>query len=211
MTIENIVHNAEERFNLAWENPSYTQIELKKLDINSILTQYETCSPSLKLTKDQVWMAEKLKAYNPLKYIPQVVSQADSFGKETFSNGEFFYRASHQRQWLNPDNYGEVFEAVYVNSLEQRITFLGVSELTHKGQVRKASNAQPLFHVQHSVEGLDNKPLNVWKIVHLTSELDQSLIERFKQFPTNVLPSFLEIYLNEDLKIPVKNKNAPIS
>lgn len=201
--------DAEELFIQAWNTPSFTQIELKNIDINQVLhEQYQTQKP-LSLTRGDVWKAEQLKAENPLKYIPHVVRRAESFGKKVVDNGLFFLRSSQQRQWLQPDTFGDVFERVYVNQVDQRITFIGVRYLVQdSGQLTEASNEQPLFFVQHSVSGEDHNPINVWKIVHLTDSKDSELIEKFKLFPSNILPSFVEIYLKEDLNITLDKKTS---
>jgi len=49
------------------------------------------------------------------------------------------------------------------------------------GTLLRAGPGQPLFHVEHSVGGTELRPLNRWRIVHLTDAVDERLIERFER------------------------------
>jgi len=61
---------------------------------------------------------------------------------------------------------------------------------------------QPLFHVEHSVGGDESRPLNRWRIVHLTDKVENRLVERFTLMANDVwLPEFIEIYIRSDLNI----------
>jgi len=200
---------AEEIFEQAWNNPEYTQIELDDIDINKTLSKYyETLIP-VNFTRQMLWDMETKKAWDPKTYIPYVVSDGKSWGREILTNGdEAFVRSSQQKQWLNGAVYEEVFEEVYLNHKDQRVTFIGTQNLKDSsGKWLYLKNQQPLFHVQHSVEGEENSPINVWRIVHLTARKDQKLIEHFKNLkdPT-VLPGFVEIYIEKDLQTPLSHK-----
>lgn len=200
---------AEEIFTKAWNNPEYTQIKLEDVDINETLhTYYQTAVP-VNFTRQMLWDMETKKAWDPKSYIPYVVKEGKSWGRKQLENGdEVLVRSSQQKQWLNSEVYEEVFEEVYLNHKDQKATFLGTQSVEDcTGKTIYLENQQPLFHVQHSVEGEDNKPLNVWKIVHLTKGKDQKLIEHFNKFkdPTK-LPGFVEIYIQKDLKIPLSHK-----
>lgn len=200
---------AEEVFEQAWNNPAYTQIKLDDVDINATLTKYYETPIPVNFTRKMLWDMETKKAWDPKTYIPYVVRDGKSWGREILENGdEVLVRSSQQKQWLNGEVYEEVFEKVYLNHKDQRATFLGTQNLKNSsGESLYLKNHQPLFHVQHSVEGEETNPINVWRIVHLTEGKDQKLIEHFNNLknPT-VLPGFVEIYIEKDLQIPLSHK-----
>ena len=201
--------DAEEVFEQAWNNPENTRIRLDDVDINETLSRYYETSIPVNFTRQMLWDMETKKAWNPIVYIPYVVREGKSWGREVLANGdETFVRSSQQKQWLNGDVYEEVFEEVYLNHKDQRATFLGTHHLKDSsGESLYLKNQQPLFHVQHSVEGEENNPINGWRIVLLTEGKDQKLIEHFSGLndPT-VLPGFVEIYIERDLQIPLSRK-----
>src|SRR5438445_1643442 len=141
---------AENEFEKCWNNPEYTQVILNDVDVNKTLSFYITNKP-LHFTIAMLWDMEKKKAWNPGNYIPYVVREgsAESWGKKScpMTGGETFVRKSHQKQWLNPKVYEEVYEEVYVNEKEQLITFIGTKKLPDRTNELKPQ--QPLFHVQH--------------------------------------------------------------
>ena len=64
-----------------------------------------------------IWDMETKKAWDPLTYIPYVVSQARSWGRTTLRDGSVrFFRSSMQRGWINvrgkdaSAKYREVFK-----------------------------------------------------------------------------------------------------
>lgn len=202
---------AEDEFERAWNNPAYTQIKLNDVDINETLARYYETPTPLHFTRKMLWDVETKKAWDPKTYIAYVVRDGKSWGREILKNGdEVFVRSSQQKQWLNREVYEEVFEKVYLNHKEQRATFIGTQSLTDDlGKCLQLKNHQPIFHVQHSVEGEENHPINVWRIVHLTEGKDQKLIDHFKKLndPTKV-PGFVEIYIEKDLQIPLKRQGT---
>lgn len=203
------MNDAEEVFEQAWNNPEYTQIKLDDVDINETLSKYYETPIPVNFTRQMLWDMEAKKAWDPRAYIPYVVRDGKSWGRKILANGdEAFVRSSKQKQWLNGTVYEEVFEEVYLNHKDQRATFLGTQNLKDSsGKCLYLKNQQPLFHVQHSVEGEENSPVNVWRIVHFTEGKDQKLIEHFNNLkdPT-ALPGFVEIYIEKDLQIPLTHK-----
>ncbi len=194
--------SAEEEFEKAWNNPAYTQIKLDDIDVNETLVKYYTTSTPVNFTRTMLWNMETKKAWDPKTYIPYVVRDGKSWGKETLGNGdETFVRSSQQKEWLNEKVYEPVFEEVYLNHQEQKATFLGRQTLNDAcGNCLEVKNHQPLFHVQHAVGGAEDHPTNVWRIVFLTNEKDQRLIEHFKKLNTpTTLPGFVIIYIEQDL------------
>lgn len=50
--------------------------------------------------------------------------------------------------------------------------------------------------------GEDDRPLNRWRIVHLTDGPESELEDRFRQMAESPwLPEFVEIYLRDDLRV----------
>lgn len=72
----------------------------------------------------------------------------------------------------------------------------------------KAGSEQPLFHVEHAVDGTDEQPLNRWRIVHLTDDPKPALRDRFDRMDENPwLPEYVEIYLRDDLNVNLSRRN----
>ena len=94
-----------------------------------------------------------------------------------------------------------MLEDVYINHQEQRIFFLGRSEMVTEGGERIGSDGfQPLFHVEHAAAGSDVAPLNMWRIVLLTESEDKRFLAPFeKMIREGRLPGFLEIYIARHL------------
>ena len=198
---------AREEFDKAWHSPDHTLIELEPVDVNALLQKYYSTSEPLRLTKPMLWDAEAKKAWDPGTYIPRVVREGKSWGRRPLENGEeCFLRASQQRAWRT-DVYGQVLEEAYLSPREQRVLFLGRAEfLRGDGPPLQAGSHQPLFHVEHAVSGTDSHPLNLWRIVHLTTEKDDALI---KEQSTHTgtpewLREFVAIYVEKDLRIKLK-------
>jgi hypothetical protein len=92
-----------------------------------------------------------------------------------------------------------------LNNSKQIATFIGTeSYRDDKNQETTIISRQTLFHVQHSVGGEEDKPLNVWRIVHLTEGKNEKLMtELFKKVDHTKLPLFVEIYIEKELEIPL--------
>ena len=200
---------AKEEFDKAWRNPDHTRIELEPVDVNALLQKYYSASEPFRLTKPMLWDAEAKKAWDPMTYIPHVVREGRSWGRKPLENGEeCFLRASQQRAWRT-DVDGQVLEEVYVSPREHTILFLGrAGFLRGDGPRLQAGSHQPLFHVEHAVGGTDSHPLNLWRIVYLTTEKDDALI---KQQLTHTgtaewLREFVAIYVEKDLRIRLTHR-----
>lgn len=200
----NEVDDAEELFENAWHYPSYTQIQLDDSDINQIISDYYETEIPIKFTREMLWDLETKKAWDPKTYLSYVVREGKSWGRKILENGdELFVRSSQQKQWLNPEKYEEVLEQVYLNYRDQKITFIGTRSLSDElDQPIFIENKQPLFYVEHSVTGDDERPLNAWRIIFLTEFKDQELIDLFQKRndPTR-LPEYIENYILLDLQI----------
>ena len=195
--------DAKREFHDAWNNPSHTRFELPPVNVNKILKDRYRATPDKRVTRAMMWDMEVKKAWDPLTYIPYVVSEARSWGRHTLHDGsERFFRASMQRGWITAER-GRVLEDVYVSSGERDIFFMGRFHMTEEnGNSLEASSFQPLFHVEHGVSGAEDEPLNLWRIVLLTSERDRRYEEPFEEMGrTGLLRGFIEIYIENDLGV----------
>ena len=202
----------EEEFERAWTDPGNTRIELSPVDINLVLARYYRTSEPLGFTRTMLWDMEVKKAFRPDLYIPSVVTAGSShyWHRQAAADGaESFVRCSRQRLWLKPSEHGLVLEQVFLNPARQSATFIGAAELLDKdGNLLRAGEGQPLFHVEHSVAGRELRPLNLWRIVYLTDRPEQKLIERFTLAKDVWLREFVEIYIRRDLKIELTRRKS---
>jgi hypothetical protein len=72
---------AEREYNDAWNAPSGTRFELSPVDVNKVIKERYRISPEQTLTRAMIWDMETKKSWDPLTYIPYVVSQARSWGR----------------------------------------------------------------------------------------------------------------------------------
>ena len=195
--------SAEREYNEAWGAPSSTRFELPPVDVNKVLKERYRVSPERTLTRAMIWDMETRKAWDPLTYIPYVVSQARSWGRTILRDGTArFCRSSLQRGWITSQE-GRVLEDVFVSDPRQTIYFLGRPQMVEEtGNALVASLFQAIFHVRHAVGGSEQAPLNLWSIVLLTSASDPRYCEPFEQMVrAGLLPGFLEIYIERDLEL----------
>ncbi len=202
--------NHEEEFERAWTDPRNTRVELPPVDVNLVLAKYYRTNEPLRFTRTMLWDMEVKKAYRPDLYIPSVVldGSARYWRPRAAANGAVsFVRSTQQRLWLEPQQRGLVLEQVFLNRALQRATFIGAAELVDEdGNVLRAGTRQPLFHVEHSVDGEESRPLNRWRIVYLTGGPAQRLIERFDRARQVWLREFIEIYIRRDLGIDLTRR-----
>ncbi|MDE2887563.1 MAG: hypothetical protein OXR72_05060 [Gemmatimonadota bacterium] len=202
----------EEAFERAWTDPNNTRIELSPVDINQVLARHYRTSKPLRFTRTMLWDMEVKKAFRPDLYIPSVVTAGSSryWRRQSAGGGaESFVRCSLQRLWLKPSKRGLVLEQVFLDPVRQSATFIGAAELLDEdGNLLRAGEGQPLFHVEHAVDGDELKPLNLWRIVYLTDRPIQKLIERFTLANEVWLREFIEIYIRRDLKIELTRRKS---
>ncbi len=200
---------AKQEFDKAWQNPNHTPVELEAVDVNALMQAYYPTNEPFRLTKSILWDAEVKKAWDPMTYIPRVVLEGNWWGRKTLNDGEeFFLRASRQRAWLK-DADGQVVEEVYLSPREQKVLFLGRAEFSKgDGPLVQAGSHQPLFHVEHAVGGTDSHPLNMWRIVHLTTERDDELIKQqlTQMGKSEWLREFVAIYVQKDLGVTLTHQ-----
>jgi len=203
-------HEAE--FQRTWADRNNTRLELPPVDVNQVLAEHYHTSEPLTFTRTMLWDMEERKAWRPDRYIPSVIREgsAQAWGPRSAVEGtESFVRSSQQRLWLEPEEYGLVLEQVHLNPTQQKVTFIGATELPDRDRkLLLAGGRQPLFHVEHSVGGDESRPLNRWRIVHLTDSPDHRLAERFTLMAKDVwLPEFIEIYIRSDLNIKLTRRD----
>jgi hypothetical protein len=203
-------------FEAAWADTARTRITLPPVDVNRVLAQrYETDRP-LRFTRDMLWDVEVRKARQPDRYIPWVVQSGSArrWAEQTHDDGtETFVRCSLQRLWLRPDERGLVLEQTHLDHASQRVTFVGAAELAGpEGEPLHADPRQALFHVEHAVAGEPDRPLNLWRIVHLTERPDQRLVEVFARIAADLwLPEFVEIYIRDDLGVALRRAAGEVN
>jgi len=199
---------AAEEFAQAWRNPRHTRITLPPVDVNKILAERYRMDKPTHITRGMVWDMELKKSWDPRTYISYVVSEGKSWGRHRNEDGsEHFCRFTIQRAWID-ERSGSVLEDVYINHKEQRILFLGRSEMVAEGGERiRSEGFQPLFHVEHAAGGSDAAPLNMWRIVLLTESEDRRFMAPFeKMIRDDLLPGFLEIYIDRDLGVKLSRR-----
>ena len=190
-------HAAE--FERAWSDPANTAIDFPPVDVNEVLRERYVLDRDLVYTRRLLWDMEVRKAAAPDLYIPSVVRPGSvSIWR---SSPTAFTRVSEQRLWLRQDEFGVVIEHVYLDERRQSVYFIGTAKYrTPNGQTIRAGGEQPLFHVEHWVEGQQDRPVNRWRIVHLTPSPDKALLDRFTTMGRDpYLREFIEVHLREVL------------
>ena len=203
--------NHEAEFERAWTNLSTTRVELPPVDINRVLAEYYRTNRPLRFTRTMLWDMEVKKAFRPDLYIPSVVAEGSAryWRRRSAADGaESFLRCSQQRLRLEPSRRGLVLEQVFLNPSRRSVTFIGAAELPDEdGNLLRAGEGQPLFHVEHTAGGDELRPLNRWRIVYLTDRPDQELIKRFTPAKDVWLREFVEVYIRRDLRIELTRRD----
>jgi hypothetical protein len=192
------VGRQEQVLERAWSAPGNTAVSLPPVDVNQVLADHYDLDRELIFTRSMLWDMEVRKASAPDVYIPTVVKPGSV---EKFGEGDDFVRVSDQLLWLDQSRYGTVVEDVHLDHERQSAFFVGVEEfLTPDGRTLRAGTGQPLFHVEHSVSGTEDRPLNLWRIVSLTGAPDRELEAFFAGMAEDkYLRVFVEVYIREVL------------
>jgi len=189
----------------AWRRPGVTAIDLPPVDVNTVLAERYELDRELTFTRTMLWDMEARKAAAPDIYIPTVVraGSAKKWPSLRHEGLEDFTRVSDQRLWADPDRFGTIIEHVRLDHGHQRAFFVGDTTF----EDRTASTDQPIFHVEHSVAGAEDRPLNLWRIVLLTEQVDQRLLDVFTELGEDpYLRVFIEVYLQKDLGVSFRRK-----
>ncbi|MCE7011095.1 hypothetical protein LWC34_51075 [Kibdelosporangium philippinense] len=161
----------------------------------------------LRYTRMNLWDMEIRKASAPDFYIPSVVKPYTA-EKWPSDNPDVFTRASEQRLWLNPAEFGVIIEHVELDHAKQSVYFIGATDYTTPdGGHLVADTRQPIVHVEHWVEGEENEPINRWRMVHVTDQPDQAMIDFFAEMGRDVyLRDFIEVHIREVLGYQISRK-----
>lgn len=194
----------EAAFEQAFIDPRYTATSFPPSDVNSVIeSNYEVDSPFV-YTRSQLWDMEVKKAHEPETYLYQLVRPGSvlQLDKHQDKHLEYFVRISDQKTWKNTSIFTRVIERVCLDHTSRRAFFLGEESLELPGGTRiLAGKEQPIFYVEHSVAGTEDAPLNIWRIVLLTDQKDESVISVFKDMAeSKYLREFNEVYIRRDLK-----------
>jgi hypothetical protein len=189
----------------AWHRPGVTTMDLPPVDVNQVLAERYELDRELTFTRKMLWDMESRKAAAPDVYIPTVVvaGSATKFPSTRHDELEDFTRVSDQRLWAEPDRLGMVIEHVRLDHGHHRAFFVGDTAF----EDRTATTDQPIFHVEHSVAGPEDRPLNLWRIMLLTEQVDQRLLDVFTELAEDpYLRVFIEVYLQKDLGVSFRRK-----
>ena len=156
---------------------------MNEILLNKVLKERYRVSPEQTLTRAMIWDMEIKKAWDPLTYIPYVVSQARSWGRTTLRDGSTrFSRSSLQRGWITSGE-GRVLEDVFVSDAMQIIYFLGRPQMVEEsGSTLVASPFQPLFHVQHAVGGSEHAPCEPLELRPSVGRAGSAIIRAVRAF-----------------------------
>ncbi|QRP49378.1 hypothetical protein [Amycolatopsis sp. FDAARGOS 1241] len=193
----------EELIDRAFATAGTTGIVLPPVDVNGVLHERYEVTPPASFTATSLWDMEVRKAKAPDKYLPALVKPGslEVFPGERHGRFEDFTRVSEQGLWLKQDTFGVVVEHVRLDHHDKRAYFVGAERYrAPDGRAFEAGTGQPIFHVEHSVAGSEEAPLNLWRIVHLTDRPDPALVAYFDGMGRDpYLRVFNEVYLREDL------------
>lgn len=190
-------------FEHAWTAPGNTSVELPPVRVNDGLREHYDVRPPFAYTGEQLWDMEVRKASAPDVYIPTVVKpgSAERFPSVRHGRFEDFTRVSEQHPWADPEQYVTIIEHVRLDHENRRAFFIGADHFqAPDGRIFTAGAEYPLFHVEHSVAGPEDDPLNVWRIVNLTAKPDDALTAAFDAMADDpYLRVFIEVHLRKDL------------
>ncbi|MGI5501387.1 hypothetical protein [Lentzea sp. CA-135723] len=189
-------------FEQAWAQPGNTVADLPAVRVNEVLRERYRVTPPFAYTGTQLWDMEVRKAKAPDVFIPTVVLPgAEKFPSVWHGQVEEFTRVSEQRLWAHPGRTARIIEHVRLDHERRRAFFVGDERFeAPDGRVFTAGTGQPIFHVEHSVGGTETDPLNLWKIVNLTDEVDPDLVAAFDRMAKDpYLRVFVEVHLREVL------------
>jgi hypothetical protein len=202
---------ALEELEREWHAPGRTAIEVAPVDVNQVLADhYEIDRPGFVYTASMLWDMEQRKAAAPDIYLRNLVrpGSLETFGLPEAGPAVDFVRITDQRLWLDPETYGTIIEHVHLDDEQRRAFFIGAASYdTPDGRTVNAGTGQPLFHVEHSVAGTEQRPLNTWRIVHLTDKVDPVMTAHFAEMSRQTyLREFIEVHLTHELGISLRRK-----
>jgi hypothetical protein len=187
----------------AWTAAGTTRIDLPPVRVNDVLRERYDVTPPYEYTGTSLWDMEARKAAAPDRYIPTVVQagSAEKFPSTWNGQVEDFTRVSKQKLWADPSRSETIIEHVRLDHERRRAFFVGDEHfVAPDGREFTAGTGQPIFHVEHSVAGAEDDPLNLWRIVLLTDAPDQELAAAFEPLAKEpYLRVFIEVHLRQVL------------
>jgi hypothetical protein len=86
--------------------------------------------------------------------------------------------------------------------------FLGQSRIVdERGEIVRAGDVEPLFHVEHAAAGSEEHPLNIWRIVVLTVHENDGFKRPFEEMvAAGYLPGFVEEYMRRDMGVRIERR-----
>ncbi|MBP6986069.1 MAG: hypothetical protein KBB83_05700 [Alphaproteobacteria bacterium] len=189
--------DAIQEFEGAWNNPDFTHYEAIVADVNKLIAlETDVNLNKHRLTGEQLWDAEKKKAWDPQTYIPHAVIKGESYDRSQPNEDEVtFKRRSEQRSWLDPNVIVPVLEEVHIFEKLRKAVFLGRAV-----DDADSIKGQPIFHVEHSVGGSEDNPLSLWRIIMLTPDAKYvQTVESIMTQRLQSLPRFVAEYLKRDM------------
>lgn len=189
-------------FEQAWTSAGVTTADLPRVRVNDVLRERYVVSPPFEYTGTRLWDMEVRKAKVPDVFIPTVVLPgAEKFPSVWRGQVEEFTRVSEQRLWTDRARTALIIEHVRLDHENRRAFFVGDERFeAPDGRVFTAGTGQPIFHVEHSVGGSEEDPLNLWRIVNLTDQRDPALAAAFDELAHDpYLRVFIEVHLREVL------------
>jgi hypothetical protein len=121
---------------------------------------------------------EVKKAYHPDKYLCHIIrpGSVEVFNPTRKGHLKYFTRMSDQKPCEE-------------------------SFICHDGRKIEAGKGQPIFHGEPSAMGTEDKPLNIWRIAHLTNGKEEWIIGIFKKMgESKYMREFNEVYIHGNLQ-----------
>ena len=201
----------QREFERSWVDRRHSRAQRPPLDINRVLAERYRANRPIAFTRSMLWDVAVGKAWQPDRYTPSAVRAGSvaTWGRRIADDGaETFCRASEQRLWPEPHAFGLVLEQVRLDPRQQKVTVIGARQLpTRCGRMLHADPRQPVFSVEDAIGGDETAPVNRSRIVHLTEEPDETLIDAGDRAPSRApLPEFVEIYLQRTLGVALTRR-----
>ncbi|MBX2797918.1 MAG: cupin domain-containing protein [Myxococcales bacterium] len=181
-------------FSEVYDRVGSTRFVAPEIDLNAALRA--TGQPQ-RLTRWTAWDAEVRKALDPDVYLPSRFASSTVWGEDLVDTATTsFLRHSRQRSWVD-GAWVSVVERVTLDPVQQRIWFVGLRQAVGPdGRTVRATSEQPLFVVEHGVEGTDDDPMLHFAVALRTSSEDASLVAPLATMTALQVPEYVQIYLS---------------
>ena len=165
--------NHEEEFERAWADPRNTRVELPPVEVNLVLARHYRTSKPLTFTRTMLWDMEVKKGLpaRPLHSFCRIGGQRPLLVQEGGGQRWRILRAMLPAAPLAQAVRARVGPGAGLpqpRAAERHFHWGGGTPRIRTGTCFERARGQPLFHVEHSVDGDESRPLNRWRIVFLT-------------------------------------------